>query len=175
MPRTALEKRYIRRRKAGKTLSPARTAPTADFPLGRAVKVTTVHGKPNPPGQNLWALGYHPGEDFACPVGSQAVATTWGTVIWAGERGGWSAPPKPGRPWAYGWHVVIRTASGKYDYIFAHLSKVFVKAGEKVRPGTVVGLIGATGNATGPHLHFEVRPAGGRYGSDVSPVLVRRA
>jgi len=50
---------------------------------------------------------------------------------------------------------------------------VLVKAGDKITPGMTVGLTGATGHVTGPHSHFEARPAGGRYGSDVHPYLVK--
>lgn len=173
MPKkTPLERRYIRRRRKGKMLSPVRTAPTAANPLGEPIKVSTPYRALD---KDLWALGYHTGSDFACAVGSLAVATSWGRVVWAGERGGWSAPPRPGKPWAYGIHVIIRTGNGKHDYAYCHLSHATVQAGDRVRPGTVIGFTGNTGNTTGAHCHFEARPAGGRYGSDVAPRLVRRA
>lgn len=171
MPKTPLERRYLRRRRAGKMLAPVRTFPTPAHPLGQAVRVST---RWNVPG-NLWAAGHHTGADFACPVGSLAIATTWGRVIWVGEHGGWSGTPKPGKPWAYGIHVIIRTGNGELDYALCHLSETRVQVGDRVRPGMVVGLTGNTGNTTGEHLHLEVRPAGGHYGSDVSPRLVRRA
>lgn len=170
-PKTPLEERYIRRRNAGKMLSPIRTAPTPGSPLGDPIRVSTPYRKIG----RLWALGYHTGADFACAPGSIAVAVSWGEVIWAGEQGGWSARPAPGRPWAYGVHVIIRTANGRYDYLYAHLTRALVVAGDKVRPGQVIGITGNTGNTTGPHCHFEARPAGGRYGSDVAPALVRRS
>lgn len=171
MTKTPLERRYIRRRRAGKMLAPIRTAPTPLHPLGESAKVSTRYRVPG----NLWALGYHTGADFACDTGSLAVAVTWGEVTWAGEQGGWSGRPRPGTPWAYGIHVVIRTANGKYEYLYGHLSHALVKAGDKVKPGQIIGITGNTGNSTREHCHFEVRPAGGRYGSDVSPSLVRRA
>jgi murein DD-endopeptidase MepM/ murein hydrolase activator NlpD len=170
MTMTPLERRYTRRRRAGKMLSPVRTAPTREHPLGQPVKATTPYGERG----RLWSLGRHTGVDFACPTGSLAVATSWGRVVWVGERGGWSAPPRPGKPWAYGLHVIVRTANGRYDYMYAHLSEARVRVGDRVKPGTVVGLSGNTGNTTGAHVHFEARPAGGRYGSDVAPRLVRR-
>jgi murein DD-endopeptidase MepM/ murein hydrolase activator NlpD len=154
--RTPLERRYRRRRLARKMLNPVRVD-------GHGGTVTTPYGKRG----SLWALGYHTGEDFACPTGSRAVAVTWGKVVHVGTVGGWGA--------AYGIHVVIRTGSGRYDYAYCHLSRADVRVGQKVRPGMVIGLTGATGNVTGPHLHFEARKAGGRYGDDVTPRKVRRA
>lgn len=156
--RTALEKKLIAKRRQGKAISPCRT------PEGKAYKVTT---KWNVKG-DLWAAGHHTGQDFACPQGSLAVAVTWGTVVWVGQYGGWSSKG------LYGIHVIVRTRQGAYEYALCHLSSVNVKVGQKVRPGTVVGHTGATGNVTGAHLHFEARPAGGAYGSDISPMRVRK-
>lgn len=153
--RTDLEQRLIRKRNHGKAISPCRK------PNGKAYRVTTRYRAPG----TWWALGYHTGEDYACPTGSLAVAVTWGTVLYVG-----SVPWGP----AYGVAVVVRTRLGAYDYLFAHLSETRVRVGDKVRPGTIVGLTGSTGNSSGPHLHFEVRPANGRYGSDVNPRKVRR-
>lgn len=56
----------------------------------------------------------------------------------------------------YGYVVVIRHPNG-LETLYAHLSKIKVKVGERITSGDVVGLGGATGNATGNHLHFEVR------------------
>ena len=57
--------------------------------------------------------------------------------------------------------VIVDYGSGLYS-LFAHLSKLAVAEGETVRPGTVVGLVGATGRVTGPHLHWAVRVRGAR-------------
>ncbi len=160
MPKTPLEMRMIRRRLLRKFVAPCRVAPVGLIP-GKALPVTTPYGKRGA----LWALGYHTGEDYACPTGSLAVAVTWGTVVATGVTS-WGP--------AYGTMVIIRTSSGRYDYAYCHLSRTLVKAGDKVRPGTVVGLTGETGHAFGEHLHFEARTAGGRYGSDVAPRRVRR-
>lgn len=153
--RTPLERRYRRRRLARKMLNPVRVD-------GHGGTVTTPYGKRG----SLWALGYHTGEDFACPTGSRAVAVSWGRVIAVGTTD-WGP--------AYGMMVVIRTGNKRYDYAYCHLSRVDVRIGQKVRPGMRLGLTGETGNTTGPHLHFEARTAGGRYGSDVAPRKVRRA
>lgn len=158
-PRTRLEARMIRRRLRRRSVAPCRLAPTSAFPLGRAVAVSTPYRATGP----SWSLGYHTGEDYAAPVGSLAVAPSWGRVIAVGSTS-WGA--------AYGTMVVVR--SGAFDYAFCHLSSVSVDVGDPVRPGTVVGHVGITGNTSGPHLHFEVRPAGGRFGSDVHPARIRK-
>lgn len=127
--------------------------------------VTLAYGVRGP----LWSLGYHTGEDHSAPVGNAARATTYGHVVFAGPADndtGWGAD--------YGIQVLIRTADGKYDYAHNHLRSVKVHAGDKVAPGTLVGITGQTGNVTGPHSHFEARPAGGGFGSDVSPYYVKR-
>lgn len=168
--RTTLERLYYERRKQGKVLYPVRLAPSATSPLGKPVPTSTPWNAKG----DWWALGRHTGADFTCPTGSRALALTFGRVVWVGERGGWSGTPRPGQPWAYGIHVIIRTGDREFDYAYCHLSVAKVRTGQKVRPGQVIGLTGNTGNSTGPHLHLEARPAGGRYGSDVSPMNVRR-
>lgn len=152
-----LEARMIARRLAGLNVAPCRSADGK-----RALPVTTPYGIPG----KSWAIGHHTGEDYAAPVGSLAVAPSWGTVMATGSTS-WGP--------AYGTMIVIRSASGRYDYGFCHLSRVRVAVGDKVRPGTVVGHTGATGNVTGPHLHFEARTPGGHYGDDLHPRNVRRA
>ena len=53
--------------------------------------------------------------------------------------------------------VAIEHAQGTQQTLYAHLSELFVKPGEQVKQGTVIGRVGTTGNSTGPHLHFELR------------------
>jgi len=154
--RTGLEVRLIARRLRRRSIAPARDAAT-----GRALPVTTPYRRPGP----LWALGYHTGEDYAAVTGSLAVGVSWGRVVAVGSTS-WGP--------AYGTMVVVRTSNGRHDVAYCHLDSVAVEVGDRVRPGKVLGLTGATGNTSGAHLHFEVRPAGGRYGSDVHPVVVRR-
>ena len=152
-----LIRRMRRRRRAGKVLPVVLDQVTL-----RPIRVSTPYRKPG----RLWALGYHTGADHAAPTGSLALAVTRGVVIHAGARAPWGS--------AYGRMVIIRTLGGRYDYGYAHLSRPLVKAGDSVLPGQIIGLTGDTGNSTGPHLHFEARPAGGRYGSDVRPIRVKR-
>lgn len=153
----ALAQNMLQRRRAGKTASPVVHPDTF-----KPYPVTYRYGVKN----NRYAAGHHTGEDYACPVGSLALATGWGRVVYAGPGANCWGP-------AYGNQVVIRTNNGRYDYAHNHLSKVTVKAGDGVGPGYVVGYTGATGNVTGPHSHFEARRASGRYGSDVHPSKVR--
>ncbi|MGW4197195.1 M23 family metallopeptidase [Streptomyces sp. NPDC005004] len=107
-------------------------------------------------GGSLWSSGSHTGIDFHAASGTPVHAVGAGTVVSAGWGG------------AYGNEVVIRMADGMYTQ-YGHLSSLGVTVGQKVTPGQQIGLSGATGNATGPHLHFEARTSP-EYGSDVDPV-----
>lgn len=85
----------------------------------------------------------HRGVDFGCPIGTSVVATVTGTVVHAGTGG-------LGK--AFGIHVVLLT-EGVY-HVYGHLSRADVKRGSIVRQGARLGLSGATGNVSGPHLHY---------------------
>jgi murein DD-endopeptidase MepM/ murein hydrolase activator NlpD len=63
---------------------------------------------------------------------------------------------------------VIKMHDGTYT-MYGHLSSIGVSVGQSVTPGQQIGLSGATGNTTGPHLHFEARTTA-EYGSDIDPV-----
>ncbi len=94
-------------------------------------------------------LGYtamHKGVDFAVPTGTPIMASGDGVVATAGRDGG------------YGNLVVLRHAGG-YSTAYAHMSRFAsgIKPGVHVVQGQVIGYVGATGLATGPHLHYEVR------------------
>lgn len=149
-------------REAGEILAPCFT--TAFQPI----RVSLPYAISNEAAGQDWAAGHHTGEDHACPEGSLAAAVSWGKVVAIGPNGAGSYGA------AYGNLVVVRTANGFWDYMFAHLSSFRVGLGFEVEPGTIVGLTGATGNVTAPHLHFEARPAGGRYGSDVRTINVKQ-
>ncbi|OPG08471.1 peptidase [Streptomyces sp. GKU 895] len=110
---------------------------------------------------SMWSSGYHTGVDFVVPTGTPLKAVGAGTVVSAGWGG------------AYGNQVVIKLADGYYAQ-YAHLSSLSVSSGQTVTEGQQVGLSGATGNVTGPHLHFEIRTTPD-YGSDVDPVAYLRS
>jgi murein DD-endopeptidase MepM/ murein hydrolase activator NlpD len=57
----------------------------------------------------------------------------------------------------YGLSVTLEHNNGTQQTLYAHLSEIFVRPGDQVKQGAVVGRVGSTGNSTGPHLHFEFR------------------
>jgi murein DD-endopeptidase MepM/ murein hydrolase activator NlpD len=103
-----------------------------------------------------WSSGYHTGVDFAVSTGTPIRAAATGTVVSAGWGG------------SYGNQIVIRHEDDTFTQ-YAHLSRIDIRAGSTVTGGKQIGLSGATGNVTGPHLHFEAR-TGPDYGSDIDPV-----
>ncbi|MFF7234799.1 peptidoglycan DD-metalloendopeptidase family protein [Streptomyces collinus] len=109
---------------------------------------------------SLWSSGSHTGIDFHAASGTSVHAVGSGTVVSTGWGG------------AYGNQIVIRMADGMYTQ-YGHLSSIGVSAGQKVVAGQQIGLSGATGNVTGPHLHFEARTTP-EYGSDIDPVAYLR-
>ncbi|MFI7390376.1 M23 family metallopeptidase [Streptomyces tendae] len=118
-------------------------------------------GTPYHQSGSMWSSGYHTGTDFVVPTGTSLKAVGAGTVVSAGWGG------------AYGNQVVIQLADGHYAQ-YAHLSSLSVSAGQSVTAGQQVGLSGATGNVTGPHLHFEIRTTPD-YGSDIDPIAFLRS
>lgn len=95
----------------------------------------------------------HPGVDIYVPYGTQIHAATAGVVTQAG--------------WWYGdgnYTCIQRDAGFKSCY--AHQSVIYAHVGLRVTPGQTIGLVGATGDATGPHLHFEIY----RFGRAVNPL-----
>jgi murein DD-endopeptidase MepM/ murein hydrolase activator NlpD len=86
---------------------------------------------------------FHPGLDIAADRGTPIHATADGTVETAGYNGN------------YGMSVLLTHGYG-IGTRFGHMSKVAVKPGQHVRRGDVIGYVGSTGHATGPHLHYEI-------------------
>ncbi|MFE1251279.1 peptidoglycan DD-metalloendopeptidase family protein [Streptomyces sp. NPDC058735] len=149
--------------RAGTAAKPAAAKPAADSNASgysAPVDGATV-GTPYRMSGSMWSSGYHTGVDFVVPTGTSLKAVGAGTVVSAGWGG------------AYGNQVVLRLADGGYAQ-YAHLSQLSVSAGQSVTAGQQVGLSGATGNVTGPHLHFEIRTTPD-YGSDVDPVAYLRS
>ena len=109
---------------------------------------------------SLWSSGSHTGIDFHAASGTPVHAVGLGTVVEAGWGG------------SYGNQIVIKMNDGTYTQ-YGHLSSIGVSVGQQVTPGQQIGLSGATGNVTGPHLHFEARTTP-EYGSDIDPVAYLR-
>ncbi|MBJ7595486.1 MAG: M23 family metallopeptidase [Candidatus Dormibacteraeota bacterium] len=91
---------------------------------------------------------FHTGIDLSGPYGTPIVAAADGVVAAADLS-----------TVGYGNHVILAHAGGLLT-LYGHLEAVLVKAGDAVKAGQVIGLLGSTGNSTGPHCHFEVRVNG---------------
>lgn len=85
----------------------------------------------------------HTGTDIAADTGTKIISSTDGTVILSSEQGD------------YGKHLKIQV--NDVIVVYAHCNKLYVKEGDAIKQGQEIGEVGATGNVTGPHLHFEVR------------------
>ena len=85
----------------------------------------------------------HYGIDIGASTGTEIIASTDGKVEQVSEEG------------EYGKHVKIR--NGEAVTLYAHCSELLVKEGQQVKQGEKIALVGETGKATGPHLHFEIR------------------
>ncbi|EGX59873.1 peptidase [Streptomyces zinciresistens K42] len=156
--------------KAHQETAPEKTAPRKT--VAKAASAATASGFSAPtdsasvgtnykvPG-SMWSSGYHTGADFTAPMGTPLKAVGSGTVVSAG----WAGP--------YGNQIIIRLADGYYAQ-YAHMSSLAVSSGQTVTAGQQLGLSGATGNVTGPHLHLEIRTTP-NYGSDVDPVAYLRS
>jgi murein DD-endopeptidase MepM/ murein hydrolase activator NlpD len=119
-------------------------------------KISTVYNRPG----SHWKLGRHTGVDFSVPTGTKVVSAMEGTVLEAGVNVSWGP--------SYGISVIIDHGQG-IRAIYAHLSALKVKKGDKVEEGELIGLSGNSGNSTGRHLHFESRVSPWRYGNDIDP------
>ncbi|MBE0648919.1 MAG: M23 family metallopeptidase [Bacteroidales bacterium] len=97
---------------------------------------------------------FHEGVDFTAPTGTEIYAAGNGVITTAGRNFG-----------GYGNQVVI-DHDYSYTTLYAHMSKILVKNGEKVKRGQVIGLVGNTGKSTAPHLHYEIR----KNGNAVNPI-----
>jgi murein DD-endopeptidase MepM/ murein hydrolase activator NlpD len=100
----------------------------------------------------------HLGVDYRAPSGSPVVAVANGTVVAAGTSGG------------SGRMVHLRHANG-FETLYLHLSSIAVKTGSHVRQGDLIGRVGATGLATGPHLDYRLK----KNGVFVNPVTAHQA
>jgi len=129
---------------AGPATLGALTGPPPTIPLPLAWPLTVhVLGDPFGPRGDRW----HTGIDLPAPLGTPVYSARAGEVVWAGWRDG------------YGFLVTVAHGHGERS-MYAHLSRIDVRVGVWVGEGVRIGLVGATGDATGPHLHFEVRVRG---------------
>jgi murein DD-endopeptidase MepM/ murein hydrolase activator NlpD len=125
------------------TFAALRRAP-ASCPLSLAWPVEGTVGDAFGPRGNR----FHAGLDIVAPRGANVGAAAPGRITWAAPlAGGW------------GKLVVVAHADGVRT-MYAHLSTISVKVGQRVETGSRLGTVGATGDATGPHLHLEVRLRG---------------
>lgn len=138
---------YLNRTAIGRTLSflkrlgnPNRNAL---FPLPFPVPITSVFGWRLHPISGEWR--FHSGTDLGADMGTPVLAAFAGKVTIADFMGG------------YGLTVVLEHPEAAQETLYAHLSQILVRPGDTVEQGAVIGLVGSTGNSTGPHLHFEVR------------------
>lgn len=147
--------------------APAREPAPAPAPADKGTNPDAGHDHPAPGGggasyggsacpvrggftiTSFWGDGRnHKGLDMAAPGGTPTVAITSGTIARAGYGGG------------YGYMIYLAGDDGN-TYLYAHHRSLAVSTGQRVSAGQVVGYVGSTGQSTGNHLHFEVRPGGG--------------
>ncbi|MFB7472101.1 M23 family metallopeptidase [Kitasatospora sp. NPDC056184] len=121
---------------------PTVSMPVAQHGIGEAFGAAGTH----------WAKR-HTGIDFPVDGGTQVMAVTDGTI-----RTQWNA--------SYGYMTILKTADGT-EVWYCHLRSYKIRKGT-VKAGDVIAFVGSSGNSTGPHLHLEVRPAGG--GAPVDPL-----
>ena len=125
---------------AGKSLKKAFTRYPVDF---TRISSRFTRARKHP---ILHRIRAHKGVDYAAPYGTPVKATSDGKIVSAGKKGG------------YGNTVVIQHRI-KYTTLYAHLKQFSrgVRAGKKVKQGQIIGYVGSSGLATGPHLHYEFR------------------
>lgn len=134
-------------------LAVARSAPAARARRGEATmspSLLPVAGEVSSPfGMRLspWRRGrhLHTGVDIRARTGTPVRTSAAGTVVFAGRDSG-----------GYGTTVVV-DHGGDVKTLYGHLSGIYVRTGQRIPRGTVVGAVGSTGRSTGAHLHFEVR------------------
>ncbi len=117
-----------------------KTPPTYIKPISGG-RLTSGFGKRKSPTKG--ASTYHKGVDWATPTGTPVYASCGGTVA----KAGWGS--------GYGYVVYINHEDGRQTR-YGHLSKVLVKAGQKVKQNEKIALSGNTGITSGPHVHFEI-------------------
>jgi len=129
---------------AGSSVFAALKAPVPACPIGLAPPVAGPHSDLFGPRGNR----FHTGLDYPAFRGAPVSASAGGRVTFAGwSLGGWG-------------YLVTIAHTGGTRTLYAHLSRVAVRVGQRVETGQRIGRVGSSGHATGPHLHFEVRLRG---------------
>jgi murein DD-endopeptidase MepM/ murein hydrolase activator NlpD len=150
-PRTAAALRRFQRWArlvADGTAGPATLAALRRAPARSPLRFLLPVAAPMGDGFGPRGAMFHTGVDFRAPAGTAVTAAGHGCVAFAG----WN-------PSGYGNLVIIRHRLGMASW-YAHLSRISVRRGACIAAGTLIGAVGATGRATGPHLHFELRLRG---------------
>ncbi len=120
------------------------------FPLPRGI-ISSGYGKRINPFTGHEE--FHNGIDIAAPTGTSVLAARDGKVIYTGYNS------------IYGKYIILQHSS-QYETVYGHLSEINVRLHSYVSSGMIIGKVGMTGMATGPHLHFEIR----RKGKPTNPV-----
>ncbi len=115
------------------------------WPTNDTRLITSPFG-PRPAPGGIYST-YHGGVDIGASYGTNVLASKSGTVLISRWYGG------------YGYCVVIQHDHGNIT-LYGHMSRLLCSEGQKVSQGQVIGLVGSTGNSTGPHIHFEIRENG---------------
>ncbi len=124
------------------------------FPLPKGI-ISSGYGKRRNPFTGHEE--FHSGIDIAAPIGTPVMAARDGKIVYIGYNS------------IYGKHIIIQH-SGGYQTIYGHLSEIDVRLHNYVSSGMIIGKVGMTGMATGPHLHFEIRRKG--HPTDPIPLLL---
>lgn len=122
-----------------------------NLPFTGRFKVTCEYGK-----KGNWAAGRHTGIDLVGLSSKVVYATCDGTIL------------ETGYDKSYGNFVVVKGNDG-YCHWFCHLASISASIGQNVTRVSKLGIMGSTGNSTGPHTHYEIRAPENKYGKDINP------
>ena len=92
----------------------------------------------------------HGGVDYAAPIGTPIPSQSGGVVSFA--QNGWNG----------GFGNLVKVRDGAYEHFYAHMSRIMTSMGQRVQKGSILGLVGNSGDSTGPHVHYELRKNGVR-------------
>lgn len=130
-------------------------APAGDSNSNRVASPVPGRGIGTPYGKSgSWSKGYHTGDDYPAPIGTNVVAVRNGRVT--AHSGG-----------SLGTYAVLHADNGRF-YWYAHLQTGSIRTGQ-VRAGDAIGKVGMTGRTSGPHLHFEDNASATKWGTDRRP------